>query len=98
MKLARIVCLTAFAAVMSTGCIYTNVVAPLDTDLHETKLGSKVGTSQAQSVLGLFAWGDAGTQAAARDGGITTLNHADSEMFSILGFMYTRTRTIVYGD
>jgi hypothetical protein len=49
-------------------------------------------------VLGLFAWGDAGTQAAARNGGIQTLNHADSEVFVILGFVYARTRTVVYGD
>jgi hypothetical protein len=44
------------------------------------------------------AWGDAGTQAAARNGGIKTLNHADTQIFSILGFVYTRQTTIVYGD
>jgi hypothetical protein len=82
----------------STGCIYMNVVQPLDTDLATTKLGSKVGQSQAQSILGLVAWGDAGTQAAAKDAGITTLNHADTRIFSILGFVYTRQTTIVYGD
>jgi hypothetical protein len=75
-----------------------NVKAPLDTDLHETRLGAKVGQSQAQSILGLVAWGDAGTQAAARDGGITTLRQADTETFAILGFVYVRQRTIVYGD
>jgi hypothetical protein len=80
------------------GCVYVNVKTPLDTDLAETHLGSKVGRSQAQSVLGLVAWGDAGTQAAARAGGITTLRHADAETFSILTFVYVRQRTIVYGD
>ena len=81
-----------------TGCIYMNVTLPLDTDLHETRLGSKVGKSESQSVLWLVAWGDAGTQAAARNGGITTLTHADSEVYSVLGFVYTRYRTVVYGD
>jgi hypothetical protein len=81
-----------------SACIYMNVKQPLDTDLHETQLGTRVGKSQAQSILGLVAWGDAGTQAAARDGGITTLKHADQERFSILGGVYARFRTIVYGD
>ena len=84
--------------VSGSGCVYMNVTAPLDTDLDRTELGSKVGKSEARSVLGLIAWGDAGTQAAARDGDIKTLNHADTEMFSILGFVYGRTRTVVYGD
>jgi hypothetical protein len=80
------------------GCIFVHVTAPLDNDLDRTELGSKEGRSQAQSVLGLVAWGDAGTQAAARQGGITTLRHADVEVLSILGFVYLRERTIVYGD
>ncbi len=75
-----------------------NVVQPLDTDLAKTKLGSKVGESEAQAILGLIAWGDAGTQAAAKAGGITTLRHADTQVFSILGFVYSRQTTIVYGD
>lgn len=87
------VCLCA-----ATGCVYTNVIQPLDTDLSRTRLGSKVGKSEAQAILGLVAWGDAGTQAAAKAGGITTLNHADTQIFSILGFVYSRQTTIVYGD
>lgn len=80
------------------GCLYMNVTTPLDTDLDDTRLGSKVGRSQAHSVLGLVAWGDAGTQAAARDGGIEVLRHADSELLLVLGFVYGRQRTVVYGD
>lgn len=75
-----------------------DVKLPLDQDLDRTQLGSKRGESQAQSVLGLVAWGDAGTQAAARDGGITEIRHADQERFAILGFVYARYRTIVYGE
>lgn len=80
------------------GCIYAHVRGPLDTDLATTKLGAKTGTASAQSILGLFAWGDASSAAAARNGGITTLNHMDLEEFVILGFIYQKHTTIVYGD
>ena len=81
-----------------SGCVYMNVEIPLDTNLQETTLGEKTGESQFHSVLGLFAWGDAGTQAAAENGGITVLRHADRRMFAILGFVYYRQTTVVYGD
>lgn len=98
-RLRTILLFTIAVAILPLcGCVYFNVKTPLDTDLDRTSLGSKVGRSQAQSILGIAAWGDAGTQAAARDGGITTINHADQESFAILGFVYTRYRTIVYGD
>ena len=81
-----------------TGCIYMNVSIPLDTDLQETDLGSKVGESSAHSVLAMVAWGDAGTQAAAADGNITLLKHADQRILAILGLVYYRQTTVVYGD
>jgi hypothetical protein len=83
---------------MSSGCVYYNVAMPLDTDLDRTELGDKVGESQARSVLWLFAWGDAGTQAAAKDGGITTIRHADQRSLGILLGVYSQQTTIVYGD
>ena len=92
----------ALAAVLTapllTGCLYYNVSSPLDTDLDETQLGSKVGQSQAQSILWAVAWGDAGTQAAARDGDITTIRHADQNGLWVLFGLYIRQTTIVYGD
>ena len=88
----------ALVLMFSTGCVYMNVTIPLDRDLDETRLGDKVGKSTAHSVLWLVAWGDAGTQAAARDGGIEVLRHADTEILAVLGFVYARQRTVVYGD
>ena len=85
-------------ATLMSGCLYTNITTPLDTDLDQTKLGTKVGKSEAQMVLGLVAWGDAGTQEAAKNGNITVLRGADQEEFSILGPVYVRWRTVVYGD
>ncbi len=89
--------LPAVLLLVLPGCVFTHITTPLDIDLHETDLGDKVGRSEYQSVLGLVAWGDAGMQAAARNGGITTLKHADREIFIILFGLYFRETTIVYG-
>ena len=94
-----IVALASLAGVsLTSGCLYTNITTPLDTDLDQTKPGTRVGKSEAQLVLGLVAWGDAGTQKAAKNGDITVLRGADQETFSILGPVYVRWRTVVYGD
>ncbi len=83
---------------ISTGCLYSNVRMPLDEDFDKTTLGNKVGKSEAQSVLWLVAWGDAGTQAAAEDGDIKVINHADIEFLSILFGLYSKRTTILYGE
>jgi len=80
------------------GCIYSKVQRPLDENFDQTRLGSKTGRSHFQSVLWLVAWGDGGTKAAAENGGITTIRHADTEYTLILFGLYTRATTIVYGD
>jgi hypothetical protein len=93
MKLIRLVLLSL---PLLCGC-FINVKIPLDTDLDRTELGPKVGEASAQGVLWLFLWGDSGTQAAALQGGITTITHADRQIFSILFGVYARETTIVYG-
>lgn len=94
----RLLSLLALPLLALPGCIYANVKTYLDTDLKETKLGTKTGEASSQQVLGLFAWGDSSTQAAATNGGITTLNHADEKYFAILWFIYAKRTTVVYGD
>lgn len=89
---------SALACLTLQGCVLTNIQVPLDTDLQNTDLGDKVGKSSYQSILGLVAWGNAGTQAAAADGSITTLKHADQQIFSILWGVYYRQTTVVYGN
>jgi hypothetical protein len=79
------------------GCLYASVTTPLDTDLHDTVLGDKVGEASNHGVLGLVAWGDGGTKAAAEAAGITTLTHADQRIYQILWGVYTKRTTIVYG-
>ena len=83
---------------LTPGCVYTSVQIPLDTNLNQTKLGDKVGESSFQSVLWVAAWGDAGTQAAAEQAGITTINHADRKIYSILFGLYYKQTTVVYGE
>ncbi len=81
-----------------TGCLYTPVVTPYDHNLDKTVLGQKTGKASMYSVLGLVAWGDASSAAAAKQGGITTMNHMDREFLNIVFGIYTETTTIVYGD
>ena len=83
---------------LTPGCVYSSVQVPLDTDLNETKLGDKIGESSFKSVLWLVAWGDAGTQAAAEQGGLTTIRHADRKVYSVLFGLYYKQTTVVYGD
>ncbi|MFH1152686.1 MAG: TRL domain-containing protein [Pseudomonadota bacterium] len=80
------------------GCIYVNVKAPFDTDLNRTEMGHKTGTADAYSILWLAAWGDASYAAAAANGGITELKHADQKIFQLLFGLYTHWTVVVYGD
>jgi hypothetical protein len=90
--------LLGLMSLSASACVYTDIKIPLDTNLEETKLGTKTGESTSQSVLWLVAWGDSGTQAAAKDGGITTILHADQKVFSVLFGLYSRRTVVVYGD
>lgn len=81
-----------------SGCVYTHVLTPYDTNLDKTVLGQKTGKSSTQSVLWLVAWGDASTSAAAKQGGLTVVNHMDREFLNVMFGIYTQSTTIVYGD
>lgn len=94
----RLLGLVLLAAPLFSGCLYTHIQTPLDEDLDRTRLGNKIGRSQWQSVLWAVAWGDAGTQAAAQQGGLTVINHADTEMFVIFFGVYASQTTILYGE
>ncbi|MGD2175841.1 MAG: TRL domain-containing protein [Candidatus Brocadiaceae bacterium] len=72
--------------------------APMNLQFRSTELGSKTGRASATNVLGLFTFGDSGIAAAARDGNIKTINHADTEFLSVIGALFVRQTTIVYGD
>ena len=98
----RLVVMLTLCALLSTmltpGCIFMKVQRPHDKNYDRTELGAKVGRSELKSVLWLFAWGDAGTKAAAENGNLTVINHADVEYFTVLLGLYSRITTVVYGD
>jgi hypothetical protein len=98
MKRLKSFFLAVSAVFLLSGCLYTNVLAPYDTDLNKTELGDKTGTASSQSLLWLVAWGDGSTAAAAKQGRISTITHMDREVFSVLFGLYTKTTTIVYGN
>ena len=93
-----LILLIAVVSVVMSGCAYTKTQMPLDKNYDMTELGTKIGRASNYSLLFLFAWGDAGSNAAAKDGGIKVIKHADRELFSVLFGLYTRNTTVVYGD
>ena len=81
-----------------TGCAYVHTKTPYDQNLNETELGSKVGVADAYGLFWLVAWGDASYAAAAKNGNIKILKHADQETKQIFFGIYSHWRVIVYGD
>ena len=90
--------LSILIAFSLSGCMYSNIRFPLDEDLWKTELGSKVGVSSNYSIAWLVAWGDAGVEKAAKNGGISVINHMDMGIESYIFGLYVRRDTIVYGD
>jgi len=80
-----------------SGMVFTQFAAPLDVDFENTDMaGIKKGTSDTISILGLFAFGDASSKAAAENGQISKIVHADYKYLNVLG-IYQKTTVIVYG-
>jgi len=90
--------LVLLLALLTPACVYADYSHPLDIDVNNTELGSKVGQASMESLLWLVAWGDSGTAAAAKDGGIKVIRHMDQHTFYILGGLFYKNTTIVYGD
>jgi hypothetical protein len=78
-----------------SGVWYTDVKAPVTATSNSNS--TKVGTSEATSILGIIATGDASIDAAAKSGGITKIHHVDEHSTSILGF-FAKYKVYVYGE
>ena len=98
MRTFKLIALMLATVFLLSGCFYSHVRTPLDTDLDKTNIGQKMGEAHMYSVLWLVAWGDASTAAAAKNAGITTMNHMDSELLQFFFGAFTRYTTVVYGD
>ena len=83
---------------LMSGCLYMKVQRPHDKNYDKTELGTKIGKSSLQSILWCVSWGNAGTRAAAENGAIEIIRHADVEYFMVFLGFYTRITTVVYGD
>ena len=98
MKLAvRLVAIAAFGAMLGS-CLYVDATRPLDINMNQTPIGTKTGESRLYSVLWLVALGDAGIQAAARNGGLKVIHNADTRDEVYFFGAFARRTTIVYGD
>ena len=89
---------TIFLVSLFSGCIYSRIQIPLDTNFDNTELGTKEGRSTCRSLGYLFAWGNAGVRAAAMDGDIKIIKHADRETMILFFCLYTQLTTIVHGE
>ena len=78
-----------------TGFVYSDVTGPWVATSADG--GSKVGTSEAQSILGLVGIGDASIDAAVKNGGIKKIHHVDYHAFNILS-LYAKLTVSVYGE
>ncbi len=77
------------------GIVYTGVKSPVTATSNSNS--TKVGTSQAVSVLGIVAAGDASIDAASNSAGITKIHYVDEEGISVLG-IFARYKVFVYGE
>ena len=78
--------------------LYADHYAPLDTNFNNTQIaGLRKGESSVTNILGLISYGDAGALAAAEDGEISRIHHADYRFKNILG-IWSKYTTIVYGE
>lgn len=86
-----------FLAAVLCGMASCTSVAPLTATSNN--VGSKCGTATETRILGFFPFaGDHGINAAAKNGGIKKISHVDVETYSLLGPVYTKTTTKVYGE
>lgn len=87
--------MTSCGTVGMVGALYTGDTQPAA--VTSNVVGHKVGTAQCVSVLGIVAVGDAGINAAAKNGNITKISHVDRKTISVLG-IFTTYKYFVYGE
>ena len=99
--------LAGFAMLLS-GCYSTPIMppsgaissisAPLSAEYSpETTISTKSGEASTMAVLGLVSWGDCSIEAAASDGGLRQVNHADYSYLNILG-IWQKFTVKVHGE
>lgn len=92
------VLLAGCACLLLSGCMYSQVRVPMSSEFRNTKTVNKSGQATARSYCWMVALGDAGLQAAAANGGLTTMEYADVEILYICAGLYMSRTTIIYGN
>jgi hypothetical protein len=105
-----LVLVTVLAALALSGCViapvvpplglvYSSVSAPLDlTSRQDKEIGPAKGEASTTTVFYLFSVGDAGINAAARNGKLKTVNHVDYAFKNVLFGFFSRYTTVAYGE
>ena len=94
-----VLCIFSSVKVDAMGLFYSNATYPVTATGAEVKDLSdlKKGEASASSVLYLVEVGDAGVDAAAKNGGITKISHIDVNELTV--FIFFRKLTVtVYGE
>ncbi len=85
------------------GVLFTKINAPITTDFDETSIKEDKGSVSSlyiydPFITGLsFAWADCSVAAAAKKGGLKSVEYADCERLIILG-IFGKTTVTAYGD
>ncbi len=88
-----------YLAALVCGMAMTSCTSVVPLAATSNNVGSKCGTATETRILGIFPFkGDHGIEAAAKNGGIKKISHVDVEHFNVLGYIYTKTTTRVYGE
>lgn len=83
------------------GIIFTETTSPaqnLSVALDKDAQSMRMGESSNMAILGLFAFGDGGIDAAMKNGGITKVHHVDHTIQHFLYAIFARNKTLVYGE
>jgi hypothetical protein len=83
------------------GIVYTEITSPaqyLSVALDKDAQPLRKGEASNMAFLGLFAFGDAGVDAAMKDGGIKKVHHVDHVIQHFLYAIFARNKTVVYGE
>ncbi len=85
----------AYAPSPVTGFLFTDVKG--NAMVTSNSLGSKVGSAEASSILGIIGTGDVSVQTIAKNANISKISHVDYHTKNILGIYATHT-VFVYGQ
>jgi hypothetical protein len=83
------------------GLIYTEVTTPaqmLTVAVDKDAQPFRKGEASSVAILGLFAFGNGGIDAAMKDAGITKVHHVDHTTQHFLYAIFAKDKVVVHGE